>query len=51
MVLGLTGDFLVFIGMATGGLLLCATTLMVGYWIAEQMEFIIEFVLHLMGRP
>lgn len=51
MVLGLSGDFLLFVGMAVGGLALCPITLMFGAWIAAQMEAIVDFVLKLMGRP
>ena len=50
MVLGLTSDFLVFIGSVIGLLLLCPITLLFGYFLVWCMDWLDENVLMLMGR-
>lgn len=50
MVFGLTSDFLFFLGSALALLLLCPITLLFGYFVSSQMEWIVDQVLRLMGR-
>lgn len=49
MVLGLTSDFLVFVGTALAMLLMCPVTLAFGYFLVWVMDYIVEKTLGLAG--
>ncbi len=50
MVLGLTTDFLKFLGEMVGLLLLVPITLLAGYFLVLAMDWLADHVLILMGR-